>query len=551
MKKVCYIIMTLIWFSASPFSVWAQMTKGTEFWLTFGQNLMYSSSSAGLQIRIVSNEFPTIGKIVFTGFDLSHPDSVITFNIPARTVFTTSLSNLQKAVSYITTPGIHNFTIHITANHPVSVYALNHGPGILNSLDATNILPVTALGTNYYHISYQPITATDWYDAYAVIATQNNTNVSHNGISVATLAKGQVYYMRAPGSDMTGVHITTNYPVAFFAISPGTYIPFGPSSGTSTFMQQLPPVNTWGKNFFVPVSHVSRNRVRVVASQNVTHISQIGGTVRTDVPGAQTNLINLQAGQFIELDIAHADSGCFIQANKPVGVCSFFANIDEDNTTFSSSQCWIPAIEQKIFGTQVASFPVGELTNQSHPFAFVCTPTNTKNSTKVSVNGASPIDLFGGTWRGHAAANMSFYVMPLNNDATTYFFTNPEGLTVLCHATWVSYYYPADFTRPDFDAAFYANNVYYQDLPDTTFCDKLVNFQASVGMGYTNPKSIKWFINNIEYVAAQNQLQWSKPFETGEYEIKMYIHFANDEVLSKLSILKVRVFWTSIKNIRR
>ena len=48
---------------------------------------------------------------------------------------------------------------------------------------------------------------------------------------------------------------------------------------------------------------IVREYVRVVASQNDTKITQIGGTVRTDVPGAQTTHDNLQAGQFVELDI--------------------------------------------------------------------------------------------------------------------------------------------------------------------------------------------------------------------------------------------------------
>jgi hypothetical protein len=40
-------------------------------------------------------------------------------------------------------------------------------------------------------------------------------------------------------------------------------------------MQQLAPVNTWGKNFFVPVTIKQNDIVRIVASQNNTDITTL------------------------------------------------------------------------------------------------------------------------------------------------------------------------------------------------------------------------------------------------------------------------------------
>ena len=99
---------------------------------------------------------------------------------------------------------------------------------------------------------------------------------------------------------------------------------------------------------------------------------------------------------------------------------------------------------------------------------------------------------------------------------------------------------------------FYANNVFYEDLNDTTFCDKLVNFQAEVAGFNAAPDSIKWFFDDVEYVDARDLLQWSKTFDPGAHNIlvEMQVFFDNGETLSKSGTLHVRVFWTKMKNIR-
>jgi hypothetical protein len=102
----------------------------------------------------------------------------------------------------------------------------------------------------------------------------------------------------------------------------------------------------------------------------------------------------------------------------------------------------------------------------------------------------------------------------------------------------------------DLDAAFYANDVHFQELPDTTFCDKVVNFRAEIDNIGVAADSIKWYINGAEYLNAHDLLQWSKEFVTGEYDIEMQVYFENGETLSKSSTLKMRVFWTKIRNVR-
>ena len=283
MKRIYCFLITILLFISAIYPLQAQTTGGKKFWLTFGNNAGYSYNTLDLQIRIVGGDAPTSGTIEFTDLGTSIPFSVL-----AQQVYTYSLDNTEKQAVYNGVAGKSNRSIHITTNNPVTVYALTQHTA---TTDATNVLPVTALGTDYYQISYEPFyytyyvpippPPTPWtgthLDAYAVIATEDDIHISYNGAPLPVLNTGQVYYQTS-STDMTGAHITANKPVAFFAVSQGALIPRA-SGAVDCLMQQLDPVNTWGKNFFVPVSHLTHDRVRIVASENNTNITQVGGTI--------------------------------------------------------------------------------------------------------------------------------------------------------------------------------------------------------------------------------------------------------------------------------
>jgi len=308
-------------------------------------------------------------------------------------------------------------------------------------------------------------------------------------------------------------------------------------------MQQLAPVNTWGNNFFVPVSNLAPDRVRIVVSQNNTKITQTGGIIQ-EVSGAQTVLENLQAGQFVELEMALADNGCYIEADKPIGVCSFLKSAMGGGR--APAQCWIPAVEQLVPYTQIAPFaPLGSTTLLNH-YALVCTPTGTESKTLVSVGGAASGELTGDIWRNNVAADMSFYIMPLTNEQASYSFSNQEGLIVLIYGHGgdrASYYYLAGSAMRDLDVAFYANDIHFQELKDTIFCEHEVAFQAEImGALHPDPGRLKWYIDGLEEEEARDQLEWSKIFSAGEHEITMLARLENGDEVSKTGILKINPF---------
>jgi hypothetical protein len=445
-------------FCLGTFSLGAQNTEGTDFWLTFGENNLHTINASAdqylelldLELRFVSGKMPANVVIYFTNLNTS-----VTLSIASRSVVTYNLPSFEiKQAVYNKLDGISNYSIHITSDQPVSAYALN---STNRSTDATILLPVEALGTEYHHISYIPRNFTNANDAYAVIATEDDTYIFHDNSTtpIVTLHTGQVYYHTSP-SDMTGAYITATKPVAFFVLTQGVVVPYDADTG-DCFMQQLAPVYTWGYSFFAPVSDLTgiwtsdtKDRVRIVASQDNTTITQIGGTLITNSGGQTDYTIN--KGQFIELEIYLNNNGCYITADKPIGVCTYLTtgqyNNDPPNPPFQvsdPSMAWLPSMEQKVAEAMIAPFVPPPSSEINEHFAIIVTSTNTKNNTTVSIGSGNPENLSGGVWRDHNEAGISFYNMPLTISDASYLFANEKGLVILGYGTGYaeSYYYLA------------------------------------------------------------------------------------------------------------
>ena len=530
MKKFIFLTIAIL-LSASPIK--AQTTAGTKFWVTFGSISGTSMTPSTVdyfdfRIRVVGGDVPTSGIIYFTNLETSIP-----FDIDPYEIYTYVLGNTEKYAVYNTSTGITDKSIRITASNPVSVFAFKKYGSTYS--DATNILPVTALGTEYYAIS-RNIYNLD-RDAYAVVATQDNTLLYHNETPIPILNAGDVYYRTS--DDITGDHITSNNPVAFSAQCKLTAVPGGIND---VLFQELAPVNTWGNTFFVPVTAGGNGTeyVRIVVAYNNTDIEQFGGTILTNA-GGQPTLTNLQAGQFVDLEISLSNNGCFISASKSVEVCAFMRSQGTSNLSGSCSQVWIPAIDQSI--SKVLMAPFQHPMYQSH-YALIVSSTAMSNTTMVSIGGAMPIPLSNGIWYSHSKG-MSFYNFPLTDHAATYTFFNQEGLIVFGYGLGVSgyygsYYYLAGSAMRDLDAAFYANDIHFQDLKDTAFCAGAVEFRAEIeGELHPDAGSLKWYVDGVEETSAEDLLEWNRYFAAGAYEITMEVHYETGETVSKTATLQI------------
>jgi hypothetical protein len=430
---------------------------GTDFWLTFGRNRQYVANRVGLslQIRIIS-----FNKAVTGTIHLMLTGEKIVFNVDALGVFTHEFTPLQSVQIYNSVTGIQKYGIHVVTDNHVSVYALNSYEW---TTDATNVLPTHILGIDHYIISYQSVT--NDRDAYAVVATENNTTIYvEEGLTQINLDAGDVYYRAAATENfercLTGRYVKSDKPVAVFSVSQNVQIPNG-ISAQDCFFQQLPPVNVWGMEFFAPVSHLGKDVIRIVASENNTNVVQSGATwfhgigslsgydVTLDNFGNE--VYNMMSGQFIELrieeTIGRRSTGCYIKSNKPIGVCVYLASSNHNLTSPSvgdPSMAWLPSIDQYVAQSLVAPFIASGTSVLSNHYALITTFTGTKNETRVSKNNSVPTILHGGNWVDNVDSGVSFYIYDMGNeDGNLYNFTNNNGLLVMVYGSGSaeSYYY--------------------------------------------------------------------------------------------------------------
>jgi hypothetical protein len=527
-KKILLVVIILLGITRVP--VFSQeTTMGTDFWLTFGKNRDKKATEVNLQIRVVATKDT---KVTYT---FTSNGTSVTKDIAAGEVNTFVLTDAQKSLVYqsgypVVGTFISKISLHIQSTEPVAVYALNQ---VKYWTDATNLLPVNTLGKNYHHISYLPSThgqdVSDGaqFDGYTIVATEDGTNIYVNGSTTpknaTPLTKGQVYNVYEKEIDMTGYHINSNHPIALFSTILCTQVPSGVNASDLLF-QQMVPVRAWGRKYFIPASKQGKDRVRIVASRDKTNISQTGGTL---ISGSLTNL---SKGQFVELEINLADGGCYISADKPVGVCSYLVGttyIGPNNEVGDPSLAWVPPVEQYVDSATIAPFVPGNATALSEHHAQIIARTSSLSETTMRIGTGASSALSGGTWTTGANPDYSFYNLPLTNTSHSYSFANPDGLAVMGYGLGKheSYYYLAASAIRDISAAFYVNEESYLDVNEKKYCGVL-NFHIEAVLEYVSEDqgSLEWYIDGQQRKDVTDELEWDlSGLSPGKHTIRMNV----------------------------
>jgi gliding motility-associated-like protein len=525
MKKYIYIIILIIC-SYSAHS--QQTTQGTDFWLSFGSNAGSPYYELTLQVRVVSIDST---KVQFTFTETGYTETI---SLSKNSVYTRNLSTTEKQAVYSSETGISKKSLHIQSEKKISVYVINLLP---YTTDATGIIPTVSLNLSYFHLSYNPLAEKyDEYgvdDGYTVTAVENNTELYDNYTLVARLNKGDVYsnYFKIDG---TGRHITANKPVAYFTTNQCVYIGL---PACDCLFQQLFPESLWGVSFMVPVTVRGKERVRILASQNGTIIRHSGGIV---ISGD----LNLDKGEFLELEIDKSEAGCFIESNKPIAVASYLMGLmNELDDSGDPAMTWIPSIEQFINEIIVAPFIAAGTSVIDKHHILIITPANQKDLTKIKIGNGDYQPLSNGFWSDHPSG-YSFYTMPLTDEFSSYSLINPKGLAVLGYGLgdFESYYYLAGSALRNLNLSFYADDIHYQDLAERVFCNNEdVDFRAVVNYDMHPEKGhLRWFIDDVEDVELTDVLEWNRIFSGGTHNISMIVkneYGATDTINSPLVII--------------
>lgn len=330
--------------------------EGKEFWLCFERN--YKDSPQGT----VKSKNDLLLQLFLTGNMES--DVVIEIEgIGLRREVKVQADSVKNviidAAAQVKSDEIpERLAIHITSNNPIAVYGLNSR---WQTTDTYLGLPVATLGKEYYAIGYKY--SEGLLSQFAIIATEDETNITIIPTSTTSkkhpagepfnvkLRRGDVYQVTSlsepKGSDLTGSHIVSDKKIAVFSGHQCAYVPEG-VVGCNHLVEQLPPVATWGNNFFVGMlGGRSKYTIRVVASQNNTKIYENSKLAAT-----------INAGEFYEnIEVFQNEQ---ITTDHPVMVAQYSQGFLNGDSVGDPMMLLISPIEQYLKASRFATPKTGQ-----------------------------------------------------------------------------------------------------------------------------------------------------------------------------------------------
>lgn len=310
-----------------------------------------------------------------------------------------------------------NVGLKVTTTVDCSVFAGNMLP---QSFDAANILPVTALQTDYITQDYPGYDhggtslSDGGFPEITILATENNTQVTvtpstnvlnSNGTNPIskTLNIGQVLYITGENrASLSGSVVTSNKKIAVFTGVNNTDVP-GPKSARDHLYEQNMPTVYWGTHFVVTRSmRKDANRIRVTASNNGTEVIVDGNSLAT-----------INAGETYEFELCEAamrqqtpytsavDEGRgtefyldgeahYLETTCPCAVFSYDVSENyyisdgtserDPNAHGDPSMVWISPIEQQI---DSITFGVMNTDKTTTHYVNIITPTSGATSLEV------------------------------------------------------------------------------------------------------------------------------------------------------------------------
>lgn len=298
----------------------AQSNQGKEFWTAYMSHI--ESTGASQMSLYITGGSNTTGKVEVADGSFSLP-----FIVTANQVTIVTIPH----AAFLKNQGQFLKGIHITAQKNVAVYAHIYAASVSG---ATLLLPVSALGKNYYSINYKQESNSDTdnprpYSAFMVVATEDNTvvevvpaadlldGIRAGQVLTLSLKKGEVYQGLSV-NDLTNTIIRTNSNngdckrIAVFSGSTKIGIGCRQAGFTSdNLFQQVYPTASWGKHYItVPLKNRNYDIFRVIMSDDNTNVTVNGQSLFFPVR-SQANL---------EISSQHTN---IISADKPIQVVQY------------------------------------------------------------------------------------------------------------------------------------------------------------------------------------------------------------------------------------
>jgi len=306
-------------------------SKGKRFWVAFMDN--FGSGGDGEKSDLwlyVSCDRPTTVHLRYFATSQTADIAVSEANVPVEIRVRDLFGDFVELSA--NDRGVSNKTIQVNADDEITLYGVNIRQ---MSSDAFLGLPDDVLTRRYIVLAYPngynvQSGSYDMPSEFAVIAVENGTEVRIDPSArlnndktldpfVVTLDSGQVYFAEANWSseqDVSGTEIRATKPVAVFGGNRRTSIPTSVGNFRDHLVEQLPPLEAWGREALVtPHFNITPQSgytavVRVLAAFDVTSWTLDGVAQQP-----------LRAARSVEIPLR--DKPMVIQADKPILVAQY------------------------------------------------------------------------------------------------------------------------------------------------------------------------------------------------------------------------------------
>jgi len=451
MKKVVVTLCLLL----SVFNIYCQTvpTKGKTFWLGFLQNYQTPTNPPGQNAKLIL--YASSDKNTRLSVSIPRQTSVapILFDVLANQTATITLPDewypllLTNTSEQVLPQGVL-----VEVQDTISLFALNFATF---TADASLILPIETIGTEYYAIGYQGLSGTSFFSHLLIVATEDDTQIEVTP-STATQAgrlagesflirlnKGETYQIKAQttGGDLTGTRLRatdtsgTCRPFAVYAGAMCTNIP-PDIQACDHIYEQMFPIDKWGKSYLaVPFKFAPLYAIRFIAQENNTTVRANGEVIAT-----------LNAGKFFE--ISGESRPLCIEADKDIAVAQYIRGKGLDIFPGDPAIMLLNPEEQKIDNVTFTTVVSDQITD--HGITII---TKIDNIAQLKINGESVNPAL---FRQFSSCNLYAYayIDTLNGKRLegTYTITAEDGVQVYVYGLggYESYAYSAgSFSRKE------------------------------------------------------------------------------------------------------
>lgn len=383
--------------------------------------------------------------------------------------------------------------LFIASTDTISLYIANEAE---NSYDAANVLPASALGSQYMIQSYKAVGDQSGHPgdsraSFLVLATEDNTVVNitpscqtydnhpaGQAYSV-TLNRGECYHVLNKNAgtnsnvdgDFSGTRVESvdNKPIAVFNGNSITSVPGGLSTGYDHVFEQAMPTDYWGKQFVVTSTrcpsymNLQADQIKVTALLDNTTVTRNGA-----------ELFTLNAGQsnFFQMNLV-SDPCTYLEADNPIAVFLYQHSHGDGTPAYGDpSMVWISPVEQNVYEVTFSTFEVQEV--EVHYVNVVC---HSENVADMTLDGQDISDSF---TQVPGFPELSYTRMSLNHAAHT--LRCPGGFTAHVYGIGQAegYAYSVGSSAKQLTRQLYVDGMPSTDFPDgyATCKDDPVTFRV-------------------------------------------------------------------------